>query len=169
MTRTATAWFPSELVKTTMEEPETMADSLRMALQELLRKAELEQDADFLRDGAQALAQALMELELSQHLGAERYERSPERRGERNGYRDRIWDTRVGTLELRVPRVRDGSFFPSLLEPRKRAERSRSIFPVVELTRSRGHLKIGAGEPLMRSPHAENPTALCARVSRGSG
>jgi putative transposase len=101
-----------------------MADNLRMALRELLRKAELEQDADFLRDGAQALAQALMELEVSQHLGAERYERSPERRGERNGYRGRTWDTRVGTLELRVPRVRDGSFFPSLLEPRKRAERA---------------------------------------------
>ena len=124
MTRTATVWFPSELLRPTMEEPETMADSLRMALQELLRKAELEQDADFLRDGAQALAQALMELEVSHHLGAERYERSPERRGERNGYRDRAWDTRVGTLELRVPRVRDGSFFPSLLEPRKRAERA---------------------------------------------
>jgi transposase-like protein len=107
-----------------MEEPETMADTLRMALQELLRKAELEQDADFLRDGAQALAQALMELEVSQHLGAERYERSPERRGERNGYRERTWDTRVGTLELKVPRIRDGSFFPSLLEPRKRAERA---------------------------------------------
>jgi putative transposase len=117
-------WFPSELLRPTMEEPETMADNLRMALQELLRKAELEQDADFLRDGAQALAQALMELEVSHHLGAERYERSPERRGERNGYRDRTWDTRVGTLELRVPRVRDGSFFPSLLEPRKRAERA---------------------------------------------
>jgi len=61
---------------------------------------------------------------VSQHLGAERYQRSPERQGERNGYRERTWDTRVGTLELRVPRVRDGSFFPGLLEPRKRAERA---------------------------------------------
>src|ERR671932_565834 len=100
-----------------------MADELRMALAEVLRKAGVE-EADFLRDGAQALAQALMELEVSQHLGAERYERSPERRGERNGYRDRTWDTRVGNLELRVPRFRDGSFYPSLLEPRKRAERA---------------------------------------------
>src|SRR5690348_8745936 len=70
------------------------------------------------------MTQALMELEVAQHLGAERYQRSPERQGERNGYRDRNWDTRVGTLELRVPRVRDGSFFPGLLEPRKRAERA---------------------------------------------
>ena len=61
---------------------------------------------------------------MSQHVGAERYERTTERKGERNGYRDRMWDTRVGTLELRVPRVRDGSFFPSLLEQRRRAERA---------------------------------------------
>jgi transposase-like protein len=101
-----------------------MADSLSMALTELLRKAEAEPDLDTLREGVRVLTQALMELELAQHLGAERYQRSPERQGERNGYRERTWDTRVGTLELRVPRVRDGSFFPSLLEPRKRAERA---------------------------------------------
>jgi putative transposase len=65
-----------------------------------------------------------MELEVAQHLGAERYERTPERRGERNGHRERDWDTRAGTVELRVPRVRDGSFFPALLEPRRRAERA---------------------------------------------
>ena len=100
-----------------------MADDLRMALAELLRKSELE-DADFLREGVRVLAQAAMELEVSQHVGAERYERSPDRRGERNGYRDRPWDTRAGTVELRVPRVRDGSFFPSLLEPRRRSERA---------------------------------------------
>jgi putative transposase len=101
-----------------------MADTLSMALTELLRKAEAEPDLDTLREGVRVLTQALMELEVAQHLGAERYQRSPERQGERNGYRERTWDTRVGTLELRVPRVRDGSFFPSLLEPRKRAERA---------------------------------------------
>lgn len=101
-----------------------MADTLRMALQDLLRKAEVESDVDFLKEGMRVLAQALMELELSQHLGAERHERTTERRGYRNGYREREWDTRVGTLELSVPRVRDGGFVPSLLEPRKRAERA---------------------------------------------
>jgi putative transposase len=101
-----------------------MADDLRMALSELLRKAELERDADFLRDGVRVLGQALMELEVTEHLGAERHERSPLRTGRRNGYRERDWDTRVGTIELKVPRVRDGSFFPTLLEPRKRAERA---------------------------------------------
>jgi putative transposase len=101
-----------------------MADTLSMALAELLRKADAEPDLDTLREGVRVMTQALMEVEVAQHLGAERYQRSPERHGERNGYRDRNWDTRVGTLELRVPRVRDGSFFPGLLEPRKRAERA---------------------------------------------
>jgi transposase-like protein len=101
-----------------------MADTLSMALAELVRKAEVEPDVDVLREGVRVLSQALLELEVAQHLGAAKHERTPERTGQRNGYRERDWDTRVGTLELRVPRVRDGSFFPSLLEPRKRAERA---------------------------------------------
>ena len=101
-----------------------MAQDLSMALTELLRKAELERDADFLREGVRVLSQALMELEVTQHLGADRHERTPLRTGQRNGYREREWDTRVGTIELQVPRVRDGSFFPTLLDPRKRAERA---------------------------------------------
>jgi putative transposase len=59
-------------------------------------------------------------------VGAGRHERSPGRIGQRNGYRQRNWDTRVGTVELTVPRVRDSSYFPSLLEPRRRAERALS-------------------------------------------
>ncbi len=101
-----------------------MADTVSMALSALLRKAQLDKDTDVLRDGMKVLAEALMELELTQHLGAERYERTAERTGQRNGHREREWDTRVGTIDLSVPRVRDGSFYPSLLEPRKRAERA---------------------------------------------
>lgn len=100
-----------------------MADDFRMALEALLRKAEL-QDPDFLREGVRLLAQELMELEVQQHVGAGRYERSEERMGYRNGSRERQWDTRVGTIELSVPRVRDNSYFPSLLQPRKRAEQA---------------------------------------------
>jgi transposase-like protein len=100
-----------------------MADELRLALTEVLRKAGVEQ-SDFLREGVRVLAQELMELELAEHVGAERHERTTERSGYRNGYRERPWDTRVGTIELQVPRVRDGSFFPSLLEPRRRAEKA---------------------------------------------
>jgi transposase-like protein len=101
-----------------------MADELRMALEVLLGKAQLDGDVDFLRDGVRVLSQALMELEVTQQLGAGRHERNPHRTGQRNGYRERQWDTRVGTIELQVPRVREGGFIPSLLEPRKRAERA---------------------------------------------
>ena len=101
-----------------------MADEMRMALETLLRKAQMEHDADFLREGARVLGEALMELEVTQYVGAERHERTPDRTGQRNGYREREWDTRVGTIELRVPRARDGGYFPSLLDPRRRAERA---------------------------------------------
>ena len=56
--------------------------------------------------------------------GAEYGERSPERVTQRNGYRSRAWDTRVGTMELHIPKLREGSYFPSLLEPRRRSERA---------------------------------------------
>ena len=77
-----------------------MAESVSMALAELLRKADAEPDLDTLREGVRVMTQALMELDVAQHLGAERYQRSPDRQGERNGYRERTWDTRVGTLEI---------------------------------------------------------------------
>lgn len=79
-----------------------MAEDLRMALLDLLRKTG-EDDTDFLRDGVRALAHALMELEVTQRIGAERHERTPERTGQRDGERERDWDTRVGTVELRCP------------------------------------------------------------------
>jgi putative transposase len=96
----------------------------KMELYELLRKAD-GADVDFLREGVRTLAQALMEVEVTAQVGAERGERAPERRvTHRNGYRSREWDTRVGTVELAVPKLRAGSFFPSILEPRRRAERA---------------------------------------------
>jgi transposase-like protein len=101
-----------------------MADETSMALEEAWRKAQLSEDVDFLRAGVRVLAQALLEVEVIQHLGAGRYERTSERHDERNGTRERRWDTRVGSLTVRVPRVRDGRYFPRLLEPRRRAERA---------------------------------------------
>ena len=101
-----------------------MADD-SMALLETLRKATAEGDVDVLREGVRMLAQAIMEAEVSELTGVPKGERDPERRlTSRNGYRDRRWDTRVGSVELAIPRVRDGSYFPSLLEPRRRAERA---------------------------------------------
>ena len=101
-----------------------MADTTSMALLDLVRKAAVEPDVDFLREAMGVMSRALMEAEVEAHLGAARHERSDERTGQRNGYRERVWDTRVGTIPLRVPRVRDGSYFPALLEPRTRAERA---------------------------------------------
>jgi len=101
-----------------------MADH-NMALLETLRKAMADGDVDVLREGVRMLAQAIMEAEVTELTGLPHGERDPERRlTNRNGYRDRRWDTRVGTIDLAIPRVRDGSYFPSLLEPRRRAERA---------------------------------------------
>ena len=97
----------------------------RMAVLDTVRKAIADGDPDFLREGVRVLAQAVMEAEVTELTGLPHGERDPERRlTRRNGYRDRRWDTRVGTVELAIPRVRDGSYFPSLLEPRRRAERA---------------------------------------------
>ena len=101
-----------------------MADD-SMSLLETLRKASAGGDVDVLREGVRILAQALMEAEVTEVTGVAKGERDPERRlTHRNGYRDRRWDTRVGTIGLAIPRVRDGNYFPSLLEPRRRAERA---------------------------------------------
>jgi putative transposase len=117
---------PSEETKQPNGEHDTMADEMRIGLAQLLRKAQMEHDADFLKEGVRALSQALMEMEVEEHIGAGRHERAERRSGHRNGYRERTWDTRAGAIELKVPRVRDGSYFPSLLEPRRRAERALS-------------------------------------------
>jgi putative transposase len=96
----------------------------RILLLEQLRKAGVDGDVDFLKEGLRMLAEAFMDLEIKNKTGAARYERSVERQSYRNGYRDRVWDTRAGTVPLRIPRLRLGSYFPSLLEPRRRAERA---------------------------------------------
>src|SRR5919106_2457267 len=83
-----------------------------------------EEDTDLLREGVRVLAQMLMETEVSNQIGAAPYQRSDTRSAYRNGYRTRTWDTRVGTIELRIPKVSAGTYFPSLLEPRRRAEKA---------------------------------------------
>ena len=101
-----------------------MADD-SMSLLETLRKVSADGEVDVLREGVRLLAQAIMEAEVSELTGLPKGERDPEHRlTHRNGYRDRRWDTRVGTIDLDVPRVRDGSYLPSLLDPRRRTERA---------------------------------------------
>ncbi len=94
-----------------------------MAALEGLRKGNEERN-DFLGDAVRQFVQALMEAEVSAQVGAGRYERRDDRTTQRNGYRSRPWDTRAGTLELAIPKLRQGSYFPSFLEPRRRAEQA---------------------------------------------
>ncbi len=96
----------------------------RMDLLELLRKRGMDGDVDFLREALRVLVDGIMDAEVSAQIGAQHGERSPERVTYRNGYRNRTWDTRVGTMELHIPKLREGSYFPSLLEPRRRSEKA---------------------------------------------
>jgi transposase-like protein len=93
----------------------------RMALVELLQKSG---DSDFLRAVAEAVLQILMEADVEGLIGAGRHERTGDRLNYRNGYRERSLDTRLGSLQLRIPKLRQGSYFPPFLEPRKTAEKA---------------------------------------------
>ena len=81
-------------------------------------------DLDFLREAVAVLAEAVMDQEVSAQVGAGYGERSEMRTTRRNGYRQRRWDTRVGSIDLQIPKLRQGSYFPALLEPRRRSERA---------------------------------------------
>src|ERR687883_1098021 len=112
-------------ILTGVRSPEEAAVAKRsMDLTEFVGKVLAESDVDVLREGVRVLAQAVMDAQVTAKLGAEPFERTPERTGYRNGYRERRWDTRVGTIELRIPKVTPGTFLPTLLEPRRRAERA---------------------------------------------
>ena len=97
-----------------------MTDEM-MNLKALLEKSA---DSDLLREMIGFTAKRLMELEVEELTGAAPGERSAERVNQRNGYRDRIWETRAGTVELRIPKLRKGSYFPGFLEPRRLSEKA---------------------------------------------
>src|SRR5687767_4174224 len=102
-----------------------MAGADRMTVEEVVRKVLLDEHADVIREAVRAVAAELMELEVSELIGAERGERRPDDRAtHRNGYRPRRWDTRAGEIELQIPKIRQGSYFPSILEPRRRSEQA---------------------------------------------
>jgi putative transposase len=92
-----------------------------MALRGLLEKSS---DAELLREMIGFAAERLMALEVGGLTGAAHGERSDGRINQRNGYRERDWQTRAGTVELRIPKLRKGSYFPAFLEPRRTAEKA---------------------------------------------
>jgi putative transposase len=102
-----------------------MAGADRMTIQEVVKQVLLDEHADVIREAVKAVCAEMMELEVTELIGAGRGERRPEDRAtHRNGYRARRWDTRAGELELQIPKLRQGSYFPSFLEPRKRSEQA---------------------------------------------
>jgi transposase-like protein len=102
-----------------------MAGVDRMTIEEVVRQVLFEEHADVIREAVKVVCAEMMELEVTELIGAGHGERRPEDRAtQRNGYRARRWDTRAGELELQIPKLRQGSYFPSFLEPRKRSEQA---------------------------------------------
>lgn len=101
-----------------------MADNKSMSLREAAGKVLVDEHADVLRESVALVVREVMEAEVTRLAGAGWYERDPDRQAYRNGYRLREWDTRVGTIELEIPRLRSGSYLPSFLEARRRSEQA---------------------------------------------
>src|SRR3712207_2249126 len=113
------------LLKVRRKEAPAMAGADRMTMEVFVRKVLLDEHADVIREAVTTVAAEMMELEVSELIGAGRGERRPQDRAtHRNGYRPRRWDTRAGEIELQIPKIRQGSYFPSFLEPRRRSEQA---------------------------------------------
>ena len=131
-------------------------------------------DTHFLRDTIGYAAKRLMELEVGGQTGAPFGEKSADRLAQRNGYRERDWETRAGTVELRIPRLRTGSYFPSFLEPRRMVEKALvaviqeawingvSTRAVDELVKAMGGTGMSKSQSL---PPRRRGSAACARTS----
>ena len=150
----------------------------RLPLAELMAKTG---DGDFLRSVAESVLQIIMEADVDGLIGAGRHERSGERSTWRNGYRDRSLDTRLGTLNLKIPKLRTGAYFPGFLEPRKTVEKA--LVSVIQeawiagvSTRRVDELVQAMGMPASapgRHPESEkrarvNPTRFRSRENRSS-
>src|SRR5438093_11568230 len=102
-----------------------MAGAKSMTAADVVEWLRSQEGADLVRESLRWLVQELMEAEVSEQIGARLGERRPDDRAtHRNGYRPRRWDTRAGEIELQIPKLRQGSYFPSLLQPRKRSEQA---------------------------------------------
>ena len=93
----------------------------RMTIEEVVRMVLRDEHADVIRESVRVVAREMMEAEVSELVGAHLGERTDDRATHRNGFRPRRWDTRAGEIELQIPKLRQGSYFPSFLTPRKRS------------------------------------------------
>lgn len=109
-----------EFAKTNFDKEKTMADDSMAFMQQLKQQG----GEDFLRSLVESVLAKLMDYEVSNQIGAGLHERSGERAAYRNGYRERALNTRLGTLDLQIPKLRQGTYFPSFLEPRRLSEKA---------------------------------------------
>jgi putative transposase len=112
------------LLKVRRKEAPAMAGADRMTIEEVVKQVMVREHGDVVRAALEAVCRELMEGEVSELIGADHGERTPDRATHRNGYRAREWQTRAGTMELQIPKIRQGSYFPSFLEPRRRSEQA---------------------------------------------
>ena len=139
----------------------------RMALIELIEKGA---DTDLVREMLAFAAERLMDLEVEALTGAPAGARSPERLNHRNGYRERAWDTRAGRIDLAIPKLRKGSYFPSFLEPRRTAEKA--LTAVIQEAYVHG-VSTRAVDDLVKAMggvrHLEEPGLAAVRGDRRAG
>lgn len=138
-----------------------------MALTELAEKGA---DVDLLREMIQFVAQRLMDMDVDTLCGAGYGERTAERINHRNGYRPRLWDTRAGSVDLEIPRLRKGSYFPGFLQPRRTGEKA--LVAVIQEAYIQGGLHpLGgrAGQVVRYDGHQQEPGLKIVRADRRAG
>src|SRR5204863_8248515 len=144
----------------------TMAVEPRMTTDEVVAKLLSTEHVDFVRESLRWVVEQLMEAEVADLVGAEWGERTPDRATQRNGYRPRRWDTRAGELELQIPKLRRGSYFPSFLEPRRRSQQA--LLNVVQQAYVCG-VSTRRVDQLAESLGARISRSEVSRVSQGLG
>src|SRR5262245_32999208 len=118
------SWSESRLARVARTKRNLGERTMTIDRVDLMALIEKGADADFLKEMIEVISNRLMQMEVESLTGAAHGERSATRTNQRNGYRDRTWETRVGTVDLAIPKLRKGSYFPAFLEPRRASEKA---------------------------------------------